>query len=600
MPYIDDPGTLSEPLTSLDLEVTTVNAAEAESFSRLFVNVVFTDGTRLYEPFNHEVTTIGFPPTLPLPQEGESRTFPLPIPAHVSRTLGEVAEVFVRKSGADGWFVGSVLLFANGHAEPLIGNRHCNQFLDSNDDVLLLREWSTASFCVAPAVEPKHPLPSSGYRVLGPVLGQVSSSSAVVLYRVDREGRYRFRVSDAESGTVVSAQEATLEPTGRFTITGLQPDHRYAFDLRLVRAGVELPVPGAAGHLQTYPAEGSRGVFCIAFGSCANPDEQAAQGCWTGIRSLAEHPPEGIEPVKLLVHLGDTFYFYDHMTGETVTNRESMLAAHVSQRRHLEFLDMARVVPCCAVWDDHDFAGNGSDGTDLDPSLKLVAKEVWLQYWGNDQPTRLQEFGLSTLISHGLVDMYLLDGRFSRDKEAGVCFGQAQITEILRMIRERGAAGPRLVVLASGSNWNHMHTGETENYGHEHYDQERETFYRALADLMGSRINGLLLLSGDTHRNEIYSVALGNGRSAPEFVSSPFTNNTSLMDESAPTVGERLASFPTKGVNGRRGFATLTLDTMPETGGNWTATVRYYEEAGAGEYESRSFVVENGGFVPLA
>jgi alkaline phosphatase D len=600
MAYIDDAETLRERIASLDLEVTTVNAGEAESFGQLFVNVVFTDGTRLYEPFNHTTPTVGFPPIGTLPQEGESRTFPLPIPAHVSRTLGEIAEVFVRISGSDGWFVGSVLLFANGHADPLIGNRHANQFLDFNDDVLLLREWSTASFCVAPAVGPKHPLPSSGYRLLGPVLGQVSASTAVVLYRVDREGRYRFRATDTESGAVVLDQVANLEPTGRFTLTGLEPDRRYAFDLRFVRAGVESPVPGGASQVRTYPAEGSPGTFCVAFGSCANPDKQAAQGCWTGIRSLAEHPPDGITPVKLFVHLGDTFYFYDEMTGEKVANRESMHAAHVSQRRHLEFLDMARAVPCCAVWDDHDFAGNNTDGTDLDPSLKLAAKEVWLQYWGNDQPTRMRDFGLTTLISHGLIDLYLLDGRFNRDKPTGVCFGQAQINEVLEMIRERGAARPRLVLLASGSNWNHMVTDDKENYGHEDYNLERETFYRALADLMGSRINGLVLLSGDTHRNEIYSVALGNERRALELVSSPFTNNTDLEDQSGPIGGERLARFPTGGAAGRRGFATLTLDTRSETEGKWTATVRYYQEAGASEYESRLFVLDNGEFVPLA
>jgi hypothetical protein len=274
-----------------------------------------------------------------------------------------------------------------------------------------------------------------------------------------------------------------------------------------------------------------------------------------------------------------------------------MHAAHVSQRRHLEFLDMARVVPSCAVWDDHDFALNNSDSTDLSLSLKLAARDAWLQYWGNDQPARLRDFGLTTLISHGLVDLYVLDGRFNRDKENGVCFGQAQITEVLEMIRERGAERPRLVILASGSNWNHLVADSTEHYGHENYGPEREDFYRTLAAMIGTSIHGLLLLSGDTHRSEIYSVALGGGRHAPEFVSSPLTNNTDLLAEGKPTGGERLASFPTKGANGRRGFATLTLDTRAETGGRWTATVRYYQEAGATEYESRSFELENSEFV---
>jgi hypothetical protein len=63
-----------------------------------------------------------------------------------------------------------------------------------------------------------------------------------------------------------------------------------------------------------------------------------------------------------------------------------------------------------------------------------------------------------------------------------------------------------------------------------------------------------------------------------------------------PLGGERLASFPTGGPNGRRGFATLTLDTRLETDSRWTATVRYYQEAGVTEYESRAFVLQNGEF----
>lgn len=51
----------------------------------------------------------------------------------------------------------------------------------------MLRDWSTESLCVAPATGAQDPLPRSGYRILGPVVGQVSDNSAIVLYRVDRE-----------------------------------------------------------------------------------------------------------------------------------------------------------------------------------------------------------------------------------------------------------------------------------------------------------------------------------------------------------------------------------------------------------------------------
>jgi phosphodiesterase/alkaline phosphatase D-like protein len=600
MPYIDDAAILGEELVSLKLKLSTVDAGDAASNDRLYVNVVFADGTRLYEPTNFLFpktpspfgTDIG-----PLPGKGDEKTFELPVPPGLGRTLQEIAELFLRKPDDDGWFMGSALLFANGHDVPLIGSLNANQFLDYDDDVLLLREWSTRSACVAQATDAEHPLAQSGYRVLGPVLGQVSDTSAVVLYRVDRGGIYHFSAVDAITRASVANVTMEMEPTGRFELTGLQPDRRYEFDLRFVRAGVESPVPGAAGSLQTYPPEWVTGVFSFAFGSCANPNEQAAQGAWTAIRSLVEARP-GMVPVSLFTHLGDTFYFYDHMTEEEVQNVESMQAAHVSMRRHIEFLDMATVVPCCAIWDDHDFAGDDKDSTDISSELRSQAVKTWMQYWGNNQPISLEhDHGLTTRISHGLVDIYLLDGRFNRDKDNGVCFGNELITDLLQMIDGRGDHSPRVVVLGTGSPWNHELNDDEEYYGDPAYKVEREFLFSELAKRMGRSINGLLLISGDDHINEIYHVNLGNDRMAPEFVCSPLTMNTQLKD-SRDIEGERVASFSTKEDGGRRGFATLTIDTSEATTSMWTATVRYYQEAAATMYESRTYMLDNGGFVP--
>ncbi len=586
--YIDDPVILNETLATLELEITTVDAGDASSVNTLFVNVVFTDGTRLYEPLNRQIG--------PPPAPGGSATVALPVAAGISRTLGAIAEIFIRKDGGDGWFMGSLLLFANGHALPLLGNRHANQFLDNDDDVLHLRDWSNKSFCVAPAADAEHPLPRSGYRILGPVIGQVSDTSAVVLYRVDQEGRYRFRAIDTATNATVLDVTRMLEPTARFVLAGLQPNRQYDFNLSFLRAGVESPVPGSTGSVRTYPPDGSPGRFSFAFGSCANPDKQVAQGSWTAIRAASELGRRDRAPVRLFVHLGDTFYFYDHMTEETVRNVESMHAAHVSMRRHLEFLDMARVVPCCGVWDDHDFASDDTDSTDISSALRTEAVDTWNQYWGNNGPiSATNDLGLTTRISHGRVDIYLLDGRFNREKGNGVCFGPDLIADLFATIDRRGAATPRVVILATGSNWNHDAKGR-ENYGDPVYKAEREILFAGLASRMGAAINGLILISGDDHVNEIFHVQLGSGRMAPEFIASPLTRNTDLS-KGHDIEGERVASFPTGGDNGKRGFATLSIDTTI-AGGKWTANVSYYQEAAGAIYESRSYVLSSGQFNP--
>ena len=600
MDYIDNLTILDEDLTSLELEISTVNAHNAGSGDLHYVNIVFSDGTRLYEPFNlklyNEIGLSEIPISIgTLPPRGKTKRFALPVPPALNRKLIDISEVFLRKDGTDGWFVGSILLFANGHSMPLIGNSNANQFLDNDNAVLMLRDWSTGSFCVAPASNAKDPLPRSGYRVLGPVVGQVSDTSAVILYRVDRVGYYRFRAFDTITNLKVHDETQKLEPTYRFNLTGLLPNRRYEFNLSFLRAGFETPVPDGSGSILTYPPEGSHGQFTFAFGSCVKSKKQIAQGSWTAIKALTESSASGISPVRLFVHLGDTFYFYDHVTEEIPRNVESMHAAHVSMRRHLEFLDMAKVVPSCGIWDDHDFAGNDKDSKAINSELRMQAVWTWLQYWGN-QPISLEEIGktgLTTRISYGLVDIYLLDGRFRRDKDRGIFFGNDIIDKVLDTINKRGTIDPRVVILGTGISWNH-HAEDGEGYGQSKYDPERERLYRELAIRMGKTINGLLFISGDIHINEIYHVDLGGGRMAPEFVSSPLTRNTGLRGP-RDIQGERVASFSSKE---KRGFATLTIDTLKGTRDKWRATIRYFQEATGAQYERRSYTLSNGQFNP--
>ncbi len=172
MDYVDDTAILNEDLISLELEISTVDANNASSGDNHYVNIVFSDGTRLYEPFNlklyDEIGLSEMPISIgTLPHRGKKKRFHLPVPPTLDRKLVDIVEVFVRKDGTNGWFVGSILLFANGHSMPLIGNSNVNQFLDNDNAVLMLRDWSTGSFCVPPATSAQDPLPRSGYRVSG-------------------------------------------------------------------------------------------------------------------------------------------------------------------------------------------------------------------------------------------------------------------------------------------------------------------------------------------------------------------------------------------------------------------------------------------------
>jgi hypothetical protein len=113
---------------------------------------------------------------------------------------------------------------------------------------------------------------------------------------------------------------------------------------------------------------------------------------------------------------------------------------------------------------------------------------------------------------------------------------------------------------------------------------------------MGNKINGLLLLSGDNHVNQIFHVDLGEGKMAPEFVSSPLTLNSGLENEAIDIEGEMVWSHPSGGSKGKRGFATLTIQPLIDTPDNWRATIRYFQEAFAYPYAEFTYVTSNGQF----
>jgi hypothetical protein len=99
------------------------------------------------------------------------------------------------------------------------------------------------------------------------VLGQLSDTTANVLYRVDREGRYTLTVEDVASGLPVWSELQYLSPTARFSITGLLPDTHYRFRLARLSSGEGLPLPEGGGEFRTFPPAGSGVRFRFAFGS---------------------------------------------------------------------------------------------------------------------------------------------------------------------------------------------------------------------------------------------------------------------------------------------------------------------------------------------
>ena len=75
------------------------------------------------------------------------------------------------------------------------------------------------------------------------------------------------------------------------------------------------------------------------------------------------------------IHLtvGDTHY-------ADTTDPTVQLKHHVAYRRQKEFATVLRNTPTYAIWDDHDYGPNNSDGTIKGKERSLAG---WKQVWAN-------------------------------------------------------------------------------------------------------------------------------------------------------------------------------------------------------------------------
>lgn len=565
-------------LDGLELELRTANVPDADTDDPVYCNVIFSDGTTLYSPKNLRLDVGPQGNDFERNNAFSSYAYMLPLPsALIQKSAADVAEVYVRKSGTSGWLLKSARLLADGDVTPVIAAGQIHQFIDTSSAVLGHDDWSSRSIGTPSTTAADVPWPtatgSSGapvYQISGPVLGHVSDGSARIVYRVERDGTYKVKLFSS-ADVLLGEQSLTLAPTGTFQWTGLSANTHYRFRFYRVQGGADVHLPEGDGAFRTAPPEGTGVKLTVGVGSCCRNSKNTAQPVWSRILDIALDPavdPAGaVNDLRFFIHMGDTFYLYDEVTGDpngAPDSLSAMVAANLSSRKHPGFLQMARRVPCYAVWDDHDFRYNDKDSAGY--ALKDQARQVFLSYWGNPDPAQ-PSFGLTTRWSHGNIDFYLMDGRYNRQLSAGVLFGAAQRSWVINDIVARGPG--RLRVLVSGSTWNHTYKDDdNQAYGSDVYDSEREAFYAQLASLLGSTIKGLVLLAGDVHRHEIYEVALPSGGSkvAPEIVCSPLAYNSDANCKLTLT-GERKRS------EGKTsGFASLHFDTRADP---WTLAVKF-------------------------
>lgn len=383
----------------------------------------------------------------------------------------------------------------------------------------------------------------------GPWSGALTPTSAVVKVKLVREGlTARLALARDEAMTAPVFTEPVLSDTDSgnllaFPLAPLEPATRYHYALEIdgrldtARRGrfQTLPVPGPAS-------------FQIAFASCARTGSTSEV-----FDRIREHDP------LFFLHLGD-FHYLDIRQN----SRRLFRAAYDRVLASPQQSDLYRAVPLVYMWDDHDMAGNRSDGGDM---AQLAARDVYQQY----VPHYPLVFGrrgdpLSQSFAVGRVKFIVTDLRSqrshitNRDDARKTMLGSAQKEWFKQELLSANGRYP-LILWVSTDPWigaprtNYYHWVPTNQFGFIHHTQfvgdassrtnrsgpveddhwsVFQTERREIADFIkANRVRGVAILHGDSHMlaaddGTHSDYATGGGAPIPVMCAAPLDQSPSI------------------------------------------------------------------------
>ncbi len=278
---------------------------------------------------------------------------------------------------------------------------------------------------------------------------------------------------------------------------------RYTFCLLLLLAGGSL-----AACVNPLPRLQSRLSFdVIAFGSCAN--QNSRQPIWDAV--LAGEP-------DLFVFLGDNIYG-DTQDSAVLRAKYALLGAQEGYQR------LRAQTPIIATWDDHDY---GANDIGAENPIKVASKQLLLDFFAEPAGSerRLREGGIYTAYLYGpsdrRVQVILLDTRWDRTPLKRVSEAEYSQRQQVYAGPYTAAVGPDAHLLGEDQwQWLKVQLQQParlrligtsipflqDGTGWETWANFPEERARLIALITDTGANGVIFLTGDTHRAQFSKLA---------------------------------------------------------------------------------------------
>ena len=404
-------------------------------------------------------------------------------------------------------------------------------------------------------LEPLYALPDfkafiadrAGSLVHGPMTGHVSSTSAKFWVRSAESSDVQIVLSEDESfkRKLFSEKvrtEAATEFTAQMLATGLSPDHTYYY-----RVEIDGKKQKKTYSFSTQPLEGEPGELSIAFGG------GAAYIPWHSYmwNTLDSHE------LNAMLLLGDNVYI------DYPERPELQRYCYHRRQSKPEFRSFVSGTPILSIWDDHDFGDNDQyGGREIDfPAWKRPVYEVFRNQFanpyyggGDENPGVWYDFQIAD------IDFFMLDCRYYREPSSAdgniedpQMLGEVQMSWLKEKLL---ASEGTFKVIASSVPWAYGAkagmAGRFDTW--RGYKKERDEIFDFLDE---NEIEGVILLSADRHRSDMWKIERENGYPLYELESSKLVNTHTHQCMDDP---ERVLCYNEKCSFGKVIFDTKAAD----------------------------------------
>jgi alkaline phosphatase D len=298
-------------------------------------------------------------------------------------------------------------------------------------------------------------------------------------------------------------------------VARLEPGKVYAYRVYINHREVVLPYKTLIKTPKLWQWRGDPPEFTVALGSCmyVNDSIYDRPGKPYGsdyriFESIHQAAPD------IMLWLGDNFYYREADWYSRTGMRYR--ASHTRAIRELQ--PLLASTSHYAIWDDHDYGPNDSDGS---WHLKDTALAVFQDYWANPSYGVNGKKGITSAFQYGDIDFFLMDNRYFRTaNKCKTCtprayLGKDQIDWLIEAMVSSFA--PFKIVAIGGQVLNTAKASETYINLNE---DERAYLLKRIED---ENIKGVVFVTGDRHFAELSHLNTTSGLQMLDITTSPLT-----------------------------------------------------------------------------